>query len=176
MRVSACVRFQTHSCTLPQTRLRGRWEGRGARWRAAGAAIVVGPPEGRCRQMAGRCLQSCPDCRSGRGVSRPWKGSCYPLARGRLLGPANRYPRGSSVTPGTDRSSDRAGHVTISARDDGVPSSRADNASESKGDEIILMKFSMVYSVGTQRRFAISRYTSDQQWTMTQIEITQGTV
>ncbi|KYN04258.1 hypothetical protein ALC62_05024 [Cyphomyrmex costatus] len=32
---------------------------------------IVGPPEGRCRQMAGRCLQSCPDCRSGRRVSRP---------------------------------------------------------------------------------------------------------
>lgn len=53
---------------------------------------------------------------------------------------ANRYPRESSVTPGTDRSSDRA-HVTISARDDGVPS-RADNASEHKGDVVILMKFS----------------------------------
>ncbi|KYM84423.1 hypothetical protein ALC53_05208 [Atta colombica] len=44
---------------------------------------IAGPPEGRCRQMAGRCLQSCPDCRSGRrvydlfGVSitdqHPWK-------------------------------------------------------------------------------------------------------
>ncbi|KYN14198.1 hypothetical protein ALC57_13597 [Trachymyrmex cornetzi] len=44
---------------------------------------IAGPPEGRCRQMAGRCLQSCPDCRSGRrlydlvGVSitdqDPWK-------------------------------------------------------------------------------------------------------
>jgi len=44
---------------------------------------------------------------------------------------ANRYPRESSVTPDTDRSSDRARHVTISARDDGVPS-RADNASERK--------------------------------------------
>lgn len=58
---------------------------------------------------------------------------------------ANRYPRADS--PSRPAPIDRAiALVTISARDDGVPS-RADNASERKRDVIILMKFSMAVSI-----------------------------
>jgi len=60
-----------HACDFRRVRAPCHERGCGMDEREHAGAAIAGPPEGRCRQMAGRCLQSCPDCRSGRGVSRP---------------------------------------------------------------------------------------------------------
>lgn len=133
------ARANSASCTLQraQERCCGKGDARGrreeGRRRGGGCAVggraITGPPEGRCRQMAGRCLQSCPDCRSGTQSGRAVRGEVCVV---RSLHVAvcsliwqHRCPR-ARARAAADRSSivrARGEPVTIPprTRDDGTP-------------------------------------------------------